>query len=111
MSNIDLDERWIASSVQRRVFSVAQFKRQHRVATRRPHRFTNKASADAQAARARSLCLGRINTPASVIGIGHMEWAGSAARIERYVELSILAVFADNFSRTIRLKRLQIDSE
>jgi hypothetical protein len=40
-----------------------------------------------------------------------MEWAGSAARIERYVELSVLVVFADNFSRTIWLQRLQIDGE
>jgi hypothetical protein len=30
-----------------------------------------------------SLCRGRIGAPASVIAIGHMEWAGSAARIER----------------------------
>src|SRR5215471_14446479 len=57
------------------------------------------------------LCLGRINTPASVVGVGQMERAGSAARVERYVELSVLAVFADNCSRTIRLQRLQIDSE
>jgi hypothetical protein len=40
-----------------------------------------------------------------------MEWAGSAARIERQVELSILVVFADNFPRTVRLQRLQIESE
>jgi len=30
-----------------------------------------------------SLCLGRIDTPAGLKAIGHMEWAGSAARIER----------------------------
>ena len=58
-----------------------------------------------------SLCLGRIDTPAGLEAIGHMEWAGSAARIERQVELSVLVVFADNFSRTIRLQRLQIDGE
>jgi len=40
-----------------------------------------------------------------------MEWAGAAALIERQVEVSILVVFADNFSRTIRLQRLQIESE
>jgi len=58
-----------------------------------------------------SLTLGRKNTPASVNGTGQMEWASSAARIERQVELSILVVFADNFSRTVRLQRLQIESE
>jgi hypothetical protein len=58
-----------------------------------------------------SLCLGRKNSPARGNGIGHKEWAGSAARIERQIELSILVVFADNFSRTIRLQRLQIESE
>src|SRR5262245_9469495 len=61
--------------------------------------------------RGPTLCLGRIDTPASVVGIGQLEWAGSAARIERYVELSVLAVFADNCSRTVRLQRLQIDNE
>jgi hypothetical protein len=58
-----------------------------------------------------TLCLGRKNSPASVNGTRHKEWAGSAARLERYVELSILVVFADNFPRTITLQRLQIESE
>src|SRR5215217_2284078 len=57
------------------------------------------------------LCLGRVNAPASVIAIGQVEWAGSAARIERYVELSFLVVSADDPSRTIGLQRRQIDSE
>ena len=57
-----------------------------------------------------SLCPGRKNCPARGDGIGHLEGAGSAARIERYVELSVLVVLADTFSRTIRLHRLQIDS-
>jgi hypothetical protein len=57
-----------------------------------------------------SLCPGCKDSPARGNGIGHKEWAGSAARIERYIELSIFVVFADTFSRTIRLQRLQIDS-
>jgi hypothetical protein len=40
-----------------------------------------------------------------------MECAGSAARIERQVELSVILVDADNFPGTIRLQRLQIDGE
>jgi len=40
-----------------------------------------------------------------------MEWAGSAARIEHQVELSIVVVLADNFSGTIGLQGLQIDGE
>jgi hypothetical protein len=40
-----------------------------------------------------------------------MEWAGSAARIERYMERSIVVVLADNCSGTIGLQRLQIGSD
>src|SRR5689334_7569959 len=57
------------------------------------------------------LCRGRIDTPASIVGIGQIKWAGSAARIQRHVERSVLVVFGDNSSRTIRLQPLQIDRE
>ena len=58
-----------------------------------------------------ALCLGRKSNPARTVEISVIEWASSAARLERYVELSVLPVFADNLSRAICLQRLQIDSE
>jgi hypothetical protein len=58
-----------------------------------------------------ALCLGRKITPARGSGTGHIEWARSAARIERYVKLCSILVLAGNSSGTIRLQPLQIDSE
>ncbi len=51
------------------------------------------------------------NAPLILVGIGHVEGAGSTAWRERYVELSVLAVLGGNSSRAIGLQRLEIDSE